>query len=413
MNRQKLVGPFTQLLTFDKMPIKGPLKDSQLEIIYDAGILVDGDFIIGIDSHNSLLAKAESDGFQIDEVYEKMIALPGFIDPHTHICWAGNRIKDYTARLDGKSYVEIAGMGGGIWDTVRATRKSFLNHLVKSTVERADRMLTDGVTTIEVKSGYGLSVEEEIKILQAIRLADRRTPADLISTCLAAHTLPNDFSGTRKAYLKHIINELLPVVYEKGLANRVDIYIDSKAFSTDEGLEYLNKAGEMGFELTVHADQFFVGGSSVAVKTNAVSADHLEVSGEAEIKMLAASEVMPVVLPGSSLGLGLPFAPARKILDAGAGLAIGSDWNPGSAPMGDLLLQSSLLGVYEKMTAAETLAAITCRAAAALNLADRGILRPGSLADIIAFKFDDYHEIVYNQGRIKPVNVWKKGNRIM
>jgi len=202
---------------------------------------------------------------------------------------------------------------------------------------------------------------------------------------------------------------LLPQILRQKLSKRVDIYIDENAFSAEQAKKYLAKAIELGFDTVVHADQFMAGGSHIAVELKALSADHLEVSTESEIKALANSNTIPVALPGSSIGLGEPYTPARKLLDAGGSLAIGSDWNPGSAPMGDLLVQASILAVFQKLTIAETLAGITFRAAAALNLSDRGVLDKGKLADFVAFPVDEYQEIFYNQGRIKPSKVWKEG----
>lgn len=408
---QKLIGPFIQLLTMDKMDVKGPLLDDNLEIIEKAGIITDGDYIQETGDFEMLAEIAEKNNYKIEELHEPLVALPGFIDPHTHICWAGNRADDYSRRLQGKTYSEIAASGGGIWSTVKHTREAFINDLTKQLVVRAERHLYDGITTIEVKSGYGLTVEDEIKMLQAIKNADRRSVSELIPTCLAAHICPKDFNGSAKEYLEMVVRELLPKVYEKGLANRVDIYIDENAFTPHEAKDYLKEVQAMGFEITVHADQFSTGGSQVAVEADAVSADHLEKSGNQEFKLFAENNIIPVALPGSSIGLGISFTPARKLLDAGASLAIGSDWNPGSAPMGDLLLQACILGMYEKLTIAETLAAITFRAAAALDLKDRGIIKQGNVADFIAFNFSDYKEIIYNQGKVKPLKIWK--NSIM
>ncbi len=412
MIQKKLIGPFKQLLTMDKLPLKGALKDEDLEVIENAGILIESDYVEEIGSFVDLSAKAEAENYQIEELQGDLIALPGFIDPHTHICWAGSRENDYAMRVAGKTYLEIAKAGGGIWDTVTNTRNSYINELTKLTIEHAERMINDGITTIEVKSGYGLTVEDELKMLQSIKNADRRVTPDLIPTCLAAHMCPKDFDGTSAEYLHMIYNELLRKVIDKGLANRVDIFIEESAFNPEEALDYLLKARQMGFEISVHADQFSTGGSRVAVEADAVSADHLEASGEKEINLLANSTTVPVALPGASVGLGEPFTPARKLLDAGASLAIGSDWNPGSAPMGDLLVQAAILSAFEKLTSAETLAAITCRAAAALDLKDRGILSNGNLADLVAFKFSNYKEILYNQGRVKPQMVWKKGIKV-
>lgn len=224
----------------------------------------------------------------------------------------------------------------------------------------------------------------------------------LIPTCLAAHTKPPEFSSNEE-YLKFLISSLLPYIKEKKLTNRVDIFIEKSAFTPSEAKNYLLKATEMNFRTIVHADQFSTGGSQIASEVNALSADHLEVSEEKEFALLKKSNVIPIVLPGASLGLGIPFAPARKILDYGLPLVLASDWNPGSAPQGNLLVQSSLISIYEKLTFAETFAAITCRAAKALALEDRGILSENKRADIAIFPSDDYREIFYYQGSLTPI----------
>ncbi len=412
MIRRKLIGPFTQLLTMDKLPLKGSLSDGDLEIITHAGILTEGDLILETGNFNTLAAQAKKEKYRVEELQGEYVALPGFIDPHTHICWAGSRARDYTLRLQGKTYVEIAASGGGIWDTVTKTRQAPQDELTQQLAARAERHLNDGVTSIEVKSGYGLTTGDELKMLRAIRNANASSVADLIPTCLAAHMCPKDFTGNSAEYLHMLVSDLLPKIKKEKLAHRIDIYIDKNAFSPQEARAYLDKARSMGFDLIVHGDQFSTGGSDEAVRAGAVSVDHLEVSGEKEIGMLAKSKLIPVALPGSSMGLGAAFAPARKLLDAGASMAIGSDWNPGSAPMGDLLVQASVLGIYEKLSMAETLASISFRAAAALNLYDRGTIKSGNKADIVAFNFNDYREIIYNQGIIKPVKIWKNGKMI-
>ena len=218
--------------------------------------------------------------------------------------------------------------------------------------------------------------------------------------------VPKDFSGTQAEYLSYVFHDLLPVIKHENLTNRVDIFIEESAFNAENASVYLNRAKQMGFDITIHADQFSTGGSVVAVKLGAVSADHLEASKDAEIKMLANSDTVAVVLPGASLGLGMAYAPARKLLDAGACLAIASDWNPGSAPMGDLLMQAAVISAAEKLNTAEVFAGLTYRAAKALNLNNRGILAPGMLADMQAYPCADYREILYYQGKMKPVKVW-------
>jgi imidazolonepropionase len=408
MDRLKLIGPFTQLLTMDELPDRGPITDDQIKIVANAGILVKGNIIESIGPFRELKSLTPI----IEETGMICTAMPGFIDVHTHICWAGSRAVDYARRLSGWSYIKIAEEGGGIWSTVINTRQAGEEMLAHITAAHAEIMLMEGITTIEVKSGYGLNKDSELKMLRAIKQAGSLTKADLIPSCLAAHIKPKDFEGSAVQYLRYVVNEILPEVKAANLANRADIYIDHGAFDIDEGRFFMSEARDMGFDLSVHADQFSRGGLKLAVEFGAVSADHLEATSDEDIELIAASNVIPVALPGASLGLGSAFAPARKLLNKGTSLAIASDWNPGSAPMGKLLMQASVLGVYEKLTMAETLAAITCRAAPVLKLTDRGILKPGMLADFIIFPCNDYREIVYSQGAMPVAEVWKRGKRV-
>jgi len=410
VGNKKLIGPITQLLTLDKLPLKGALKDEQLEIISQAGILLDSDKILRVGSWTEL--KKDFPEAELVELDDSYVAMPGMIDCHTHICFGGSRAKDFAMRNAGKTYLEIAQAGGGIWDTVTQTRKLSMEEMARITAKNANRHLAEGVTTIEVKSGYGLSVEEELKMLRAIQKADRSTAADLITTCLAAHMKPRDFEGSNKSYLNLISTQLFPILIEEKLCKRVDAFVEKSAFSPEEITPYLLKAKEFGFDVTVHADQFTAAGSAVAVAVSAKSADHLEASTEEEINFLAKSDTIAVALPGASIGLGCAFIPARKILDQGGSLAIASDWNPGSAPMGDLLAQASILATFEKLSTAEVFAGITFRAAAALGLSDRGKLSSGMLADLVLFPTADYREILYQQGKMKPNMVWKKGAKI-
>lgn len=404
----KLIGPFSQLLTMDHLSTKGALADEQLEIIANAGVLLNGERMIEeIGDFSSLEYQAAKEGFDIERLEGNLVVLPGFIDAHTHLCWAGSRAADYAMRLSGFSYLDIAKAGGGIWSTVLKTRAASLEKLTEDLKRRASKLLANGVCTCEVKSGYGLNMAEELKMLRVIQAAN--TTVDLIPTCLAAHICPKDFKGSPSEYLQKIVNELLPVMKAEKLSTRVDIFVDEGAFTVEEARIYLENAREMGFGLVIHGDQFNMGGSQLAVELKALSVDHLEASDDAAIVLLAKSDVVATVLPGASLGLGLPFAPARKLLNHGACVAIASDWNPGSAPNGDLLMQAALLGASEKLTMAETLAGITFRAAKALNLTDRGILRKGMLADMVAFPTYDYKEILYQQGGLRPVKVWKNG----
>lgn len=402
-----LIGPFSQILPMNGLPLKGPLQDEQLPLIEKGGILISGATITAIGRFAAL--QQQYPQCEVHFIDKPMVLLPGFIDCHTHICFDGNRNRDYAMRIAGKSYLEIARAGGGIWDSVTKTRIADDVTLAENTVARANRHLKEGVTTIEVKSGYGLDMVNEIKMLQAIQSASLHTAATLVPTCLAAHMLPKDFKGAPAEYLSWILAELLPVIQAEQLAKRVDIFIEETAFTPTDARTFLQAAKQLGFAATVHADQFSAGGSAVAVEAGALSADHLEASTEKEIALLAASNTTAVVLPGASLGLGMHYAPARKLLDAGASLAIASDWNPGSAPMGDLLIQAAVLSAAQHLSMAETLAALTVRAAPALQLTQVGQLEAQYAADMQAYATADYRDILYYQGKLKPELVWKAG----
>ena len=399
----KLIGPFVQIVTMRNLSLKGALNDDQLEIISQGGVLVSDGRILDVGKYADLETKFPTSEKEV--ITEPMVLLPGFVDAHTHICFAGDRANDYAMRISGKSYQEIALNGGGINSTVTHTRNACEQELTEMLLRRCDTHLQNGITTCEVKSGYGLSVEGEIKMLRAIQKANQLHPISLISTCLAAHTKPAEFS-TKSDYINFVVNEILPQVKLQNLSNRADIFVDDIAFDKSEASIYLDAAKKLGFEITVHADQFSSLGSRLAVKYHASSADHLEASSESDINLLAKSDVVGVLLPGASMGLGMPYAKGRLMLDKGMCIAIASDWNPGSAPMGDLLTQAAVFGAHEKFTTAETFAALTIRAANALRLTDRGTIDEGNLAHLIAFPCKNYQEILYYQGSLKPTKIW-------
>lgn len=400
-----LVGPFSQIVTMEGLPKRGPLQDDQLHIIENGALLLENGQIVAVGPFDDFL-EVEAERLLLEG---PSVCMPGIIDCHTHICHAGNRSHEYAMKLSGMSYQEIAKRGGGISSSVEATRKAGFEELLALLLKRADALLSRGVTTCEVKSGYGLNKEAEIKMLEVIQRADQIHPLSFIPTCLAAHIKPKEFEST-SGYLQYLVKELLPTVrYDLGV-KRVDIFVEKGAFGIQESKEYLLQAKAMGFSLVIHGDQFSSGGSALAVELGALSVDHLEHSTQEDIDRLARSDVIAVALPGASLGLAEPYAPARKLLDHNLSLVMASDWNPGSAPMGDLLVQSALLGMKEKLTMAETLAAITCRAAEALGLSDRGILKEGRKADFIVFPTSDYRDILYYQGSMKPIFVCKEGN---
>ncbi len=408
----RLTGPFSQLITMDGIPPKGPLEDRQLPVIHNAGILHatgTGSRILEIDDFDVLRRRWPS--ATVDELPPGSCGFPGLVDCHTHMLWAGSRCADFAARLSGSSYQEIMAAGGGIMRTVSAVRQASEEDLTSKLAMRAAEHLRRGVTSCEVKSGYGLSVESELTMLEVISKASRQNNVPrLIPTCLAAHKNPPDSGMSDRDYLDLMAEQLLPLVLRRGLAARVDIFVEEGAFSPLEAADYLRSAKNQGFSIVIHGDQFSSGGASLAVEMRAVSVDHLEHIEEPDLRRLCESPTTAVALPGASIGLGEPFAPARRLLDGGASLAIASDWNPGSAPNGNLILQASVLGAYEKLTMAELWAGMTSRAAAALELDDRGVLAAGKRADFISFQ-GDWKEVLWAQGELRPFAVWKDGRR--
>lgn len=406
----KLIGPFRQVVTLAGLPLRGKLSDEQLEITVDGGIVINNGIIHKTGNFDVL--KSEFPDIETEQIEGEQIVLPAFTDSHTHICFGGNRANDFAMRNAGKTYLEIAESGGGIWSSVQHTRNASEEELLKTLLERISFLVDLGITTIEVKSGYGLDVENELKMLRMIRKAQEFTEATLVPTCLSAHLKPRDFEGSNPEYLKYILTEILSKVKEENLAQRVDIFIEKSAFQPEESKDFLLKTKDLGFEITVHADQFTPGSSRIAVEVGAKSADHLEATVDEDIQFLAESDTVATALPGASLGLGEKFTPARKLLDAGAIVAIASDWNPGSAPMGNLITQASILAAFQKLTTAEVLAGMTYRAAYALNLEDRGKLEPGKKADFVTFKTDNFQNVLYNQGSLGAEHVYIDGNLI-
>ena len=385
------------------LPERGAISDNSLEIIDDGGVVIEDGKIIEVGDFLSL----SKNDLDVREITYPCVLLPGFIDSHTHVCHYGNRSDEYAKRNSGISYQQILEEGGGIHNTMNSTSNSTDEQLTDDTLNRLKRHFQEGVLTCEVKSGYAPNLEDEVRMLRIINEIDSSNDIDLIPTCLAAHVTPKKYESSKK-YLDSIVNELLPIIKEENLSNRVDIFIEEKAFSITEASNFFEKI-KNDFYITAHANQFTSGGLKVGVDNGAVSVDHLEVITDQEIDYLSKSDTTGVVLPGCSLGLGIPFAPARKLLDYNCKVSIASDWNPGSAPMGDLLMQASLLGSTEKLSNAEVLAGITCRAANALSLEDRGSLENGKIADMIGFKTNDFRDILYNQGKLKPSFICKRG----
>lgn len=340
------------------------------------------------------------------------VVIPGFVDPHTHPVFAGNRSDEFNMRIVGKSYQEIAAAGGGILNTVRATRAASRNDLIASGWDRLNRMVSEGITTIEAKSGYGLDTESEIKQLEAIRELDKRHPIDMIPTFLGAHEYPPEYKQDHSGYLKILSEEMLPRVKEENLAVFCDIFTEEGVFSIEESRTYMTRAKELGFKLKFHADELSdLGGASLAAEMGAVSADHLMYISDKGIADMARSGTAGVLLPGTSFFLMMKnYAPARKMIEQGIPVALATDFNPGSSHTQSMSMIIALACLNMKMTIEEAINASTLNAAYAIGCAnDRGSLEVGKLADMVVFDFKDYHDLVYNWGVSHVEKVIKKG----
>jgi len=337
--------------------------------------------------------------------------VPGLVDPHTHAVWTGDRLADFEARLQGVAYEEILARGGGIRSTIRATAAATEEQLVALARPRIAALVRSGATTIEVKSGYGYSVEAELRLLRAIHALAAQAPAWIVPTLLI-HVPPAE-AAEREAYVKAVCEEMIPAAAREKLAQAVDVFVEKEAWSAAEAERMLTAARAQGLRMKLHTEQFHrVGGLELGVRMGATSVDHLEACSEEQIAVLAASATVATILPGVTLHLGLPAAPGRKLIDAGAAVAVGTDLNPGSSPLYSMQMALALAVRLNGLTAQEALIAGTANAAAALGLRDAGRIEVGLPADFSVLHGADWRELVYALG-VNPVrDVWIGGQKV-
>jgi len=336
--------------------------------------------------------------------------VPGLIDPHTHAIWAGDRLADFDARTSGETYEAILAAGGGIRRTIRATSAATKDELVSLAEPRIRALLRSGATTIEVKSGYGFTPAAEIAMLEVIQALDALIPARLLPTLLI-HIPPVD-TADRIGYIAEICTELIPEVARRKLATAVDIFVEKEALHVDEATLVLQSAKQHNLAIKLHTEQFQrIGGLELGVRMGALSVDHLEACGPDQLAMLAASSTIATILPGVSLHLGIPAAPGRQLVDAGAAVAVGTDLNPGSSPLFSTAAALALAVRLNGLTAQEALVAGTVNAACALGLADAGRLEVGLQADFLVLEGSDWRELVYTLGDNPVREVWIRGER--
>ncbi|HMA54853.1 MAG TPA: imidazolonepropionase [Acidobacteriota bacterium] len=371
--------------------------------------------IVFAGSEDGFLAEVAPDPGAVTIDGRGMVALPGFVDAHTHLPFAGARAREFGLRIQGWTYQQLAERGMGIQTTVRATRAASLDDLVGLSLKRLDRMLLTGTTTVEAKSGYGLNLEDEVKQLEALRDAGALHPVDVVPTFMGAHDVPPEYRDKREEYVRLLVETLIPEVRQRGLAEFFDIFCEPGAFSLEETLTLATAAKAAGFKVKIHADEFVsLGGAELAAEVGAVSAEHLIAVSDQGIARLAASDTAAILLPGVSFFLMMDKrAPARRLIDAGAAVVLASDFNPGSSHIGSMpfILQ---LGVFTLgMTVEEALNACTGNAACAVGRQGAvGSLESGKKMDLLLCDVPDHVSLAYEAGR-NPVRTVIKNGKVV
>ena len=409
-----LIHSAAQVLTLAGGPQRG-YRLGDLGLIEDGAILIRFGNILETGRSSDLLNKYPDE--ETLDVSGKVV-LPGFVDPHTHVIWAGDRAAEFELRLQGKSYLEIMEAGGGIVSTVRETRKASKKQLKDQTRSRLKRMLAHGTTTLEAKTGYGLNSETELLMLQALLELDQEEPLDIVLTYLGAHAVPPEYEGDTQGYTDLVCKEMIPALAEwwpaqtKDSFPYIDVFCETGAFDLDQSRHILETARAYGFPIKIHADEFDnLGGVSLAVELGAASADHLVVTSSEDIKALGGSDTVAVALPCTPFGLAeSDYTPAKGIIEANGILAIATDLNPGTAWCESMQFASALACRYMKLTPKQAIAAATINAAAAIGMDKKiGSLESGKQADLIVLDIPDYRHIGYRFGTNLVETVIKQG----
>jgi len=387
-------------------------EDSGLGILRNGAVAIKRDEIFWVGKTEDFPKEfvLSQEGKEIDATGK--VVMPGLIDSHTHLVFAGSRENEFEQRIQGLSYLEIAERGGGILSTVEATRKASFQELYSLGKKRLDRMLSKGVTTIEAKSGYGLSIQDELKILEVMKALQRDHPIDIVPTFLGAHTIPKEFKNDRKRYVELLIEEMIPRVAQKGLAEFCDVFCEEKAFSLEESRKILERGKKYGLKPKIHADQLSPGGGAeLAAEVGAFSADHLEYISQTGIERMAEKNVTAVLLPGASFFLSMQrYPPAREMIEKGLAVSLATDLNPGSSMTESLSLMMTMGCTQFKMIPKEVIQATTIHAARSMARENEiGSLDIGKKADVLVLDIPNYRYLPYHFGVDHIEYVVKKG----
>jgi imidazolonepropionase len=405
MNAEVLITGISQLVTAEGASPKHGRTMRELKIVEHAAIVISDGVIVWTGKEAEWKGEAEV----MVDVGDRAV-VPGLIDPHTHAVWAGNRLADFEARTSGATYEDTLAAGGGIRNTIRATAAASQDDLVALAKPRIDSLVASGATTIEVKSGYGFTIEAEIAMLEAIQSLSASSIARIVPTLLIH--IPPAIATERSSYMSRVCEELVPEVARRNLATAVDIFVEKEAWQVDEAEVLFHRAKEYGLAIKLHSDQFHcIGGVELGVDFCALSVDHLEASEAEQIAKIASSSTIATILPGVSLHLGIPSAPGRKLIDSGAALAVGTDLNPGSSPLFSISEALAFSVRLNGLAVEEALVAGTVNAACALGINNAGRLETGCVADYLVLQGSDWRDLVYTLGTNPVRDVWIGGKK--